>query len=563
MLVVTIDTLRPDALGFIGGKNTTPTIDALAAQGTAFSGAISPVPLTLPAHVSLFSSRIPHTHGVHDNGQSVPADIPLLAEAFRRNGYRTGSFVSGFPLQAMFGLDRGFDHYDDRMPEGKQGWVERRAEDTVRASSAWINEVAGKTNWYAWVHFYDAHDPYDPPREFWQPGPRGAYDGEVAYVDYWLGKLLAAARAASGERPLLIVVTADHGEALGEHAEHTHGFFVYDSTIKVPLIFHWVGQVKAQRSDAAVRLIDVAPTILDLAGLDPLTGAQGTSLKAGLRGAAIRAEAAVVETWLPWVYYGWSPLTAWREQGDKYISAPRPELYDVSVDPDELHNVAATEPARADRQALALDRATAAPAGVATSTDDADAVMRLRSLGYVGVGSAVVAPPAGLADPKDRIAQREQLQQADAAVRGGRFRDALAALDAVLVEDPDNRFALLRAGTAALQAGMVDAAATHLERSVRVEPRRAEARYAYADALMRLRRFEPAAEQWAALAELQPRRPEAWFNLAAALTQAGHPERAAEALVHYRQLRPAAAAEHALPPTEDAATAPVTPDAGR
>ena len=541
VLIVTIDTLRPDALGFVGANpaSATPTLDALAREGTAFTGAVTPVPLTLPAHLSLFSARIPHAHGVHDNGQTVPADVPLLAESLRRHGYATGAFVSGFPLQSLFGLDRGFDRYDDQMPAGEQGWVERRAEDTVTAAAAWLEKNERNTAWFGWVHFYDPHDPYEPPREFWQPGPRGAYDGEVAYVDYWLGKLVARARAASGERPLLIVVTADHGEALGEHAEHTHGFFVYDSTVKVPLLFHWAGQVMPQRSDAPVRLIDVTPTVLELLGLEPLPGAQGSSLAAGLRGGPVQAGPAVVETWLPWVYYGWSPLLAWRDNGVKFISAPSTELYDLVGDPGETHNRAGQDPLQADRLALALAAATAAPAGVAGVSDNAEAMQRLRSLGYVGVGAPTIAPSGQLADPKDRIAQREQLRAADSLARAGRQVQAAAAFEAVLAQDPDNRFALLRAGTAALQAGDTDKAVAHLGRSVQLEPRRAEARYAYADALMRLGRYDEAAEHWAALAELQPRRPEAWFNLAAALERGGHAERAAEAMAHYRRLKPA------------------------
>ncbi|WP_257388789.1 sulfatase-like hydrolase/transferase [Tahibacter caeni] len=540
VLVVTIDTLRPDALGFVNRNpaTATPVLDALAQEGTAFTGAVSPVPLTLPAHLSLFSARIPHAHGVHDNGQTVPADLPLLAETLRSRGYATGAFVSGFPLQSLFGLDRGFDRYDDQMPAGQQGWVERRAEDTVAAAAAWFDAKDRAKPWFGWVHFYDPHDPYEPPREFWQPGPRGAYDGEVAYVDYWLGRLVAKARSAGGDRPLLIVVTADHAEALGEHAERTHGFFVYDSTLKIPLVFHWAGEVKPQRSDAPVRLIDVAPTILDLLGLPALPGAEGKSIAAGLRGAPIRAEPAVVETWLPWVYYGWSPLVAWRDATAKYIAAPAAELYDLAADPGEAHNLAEQDVVRADRLALSLAAATAAPAGVAGVSDDAEAVQRLRSLGYIGVGAPPAVPTGQLADPKDRIGQREQLRAADSLARAGRQAEAAAAFEAVLVDDPDNRFALLRAGTAALQAGQADKAVAHLSRSVQLEPRRAEARYAYADALMRLGRYDEAAEHWAALAELQPRRPEAWFNLAAALERAGHAQRAEEAMTHYRRLKP-------------------------
>ncbi|ANB18363.1 sulfatase-like hydrolase/transferase [Dokdonella koreensis] len=536
VLLVTVDTLRPDALGFVNGRGDTPAIDALARDGRAFRGAVSPVPLTLPAHASILSGLLPRHHGVRDNGQTVPADLPLLPEVLRSHGYRTGAFVSGFPLQTLFGLDRGFDHYDDRMDQGEQGWVERKAADTVAAASAWIGQSAADRPWFGWVHFYDPHDPYEPPREFWQPGPRGAYDGEVAYTDYWLGRLLEQARQASGTRPLLVVLTADHAEALGEHREVTHGYFVYDSTMLVPLIFHWPGRVPAGQGDEAVQLIDVAPTILDLLGLDALPTTDGVSLAPGLAGGPLPVHPALVETWLPWTYYGWAPLSAWRDQGWKFIDAPTPELYALADDPGETRNLVADEVATGDRLHLALTRFTAAPARVAATGDDQQAIERLRSLGYVGVGGPVEAPPDGRPDPKDRIEIKERLQIAETLLRQQRFADAQAILTDVLAGEPDNRYALLRSGVALLRLGRATEAVDVLRRSVAIEPHRAEARFALGDALMRQHDYLAAAEQWAALSELQPRRAESWFNLAEALERAGEPERAQAARVEYQRL---------------------------
>lgn len=537
ILLITVDTLRPDALGFVDATRDTPTIDALARAGQAFSGAVSPVPLTLPSHTSMLSGQLPRRHGVHDNGQNVPADIPLLQETLKQNGYRTGAFVSGFPLQAMYGLDRGFDHYDDALPDGEQGWVERRAKDTVAAVSGWLNQADEATPWFGWVHFYDPHSPYEPPREFWQPGPRGSYDGEVVYTDYWIGKLLETARQVSVDRPLLVVLTADHGEALGEHDEVTHGYFIYDSTMRVPLIFQWQGRFSAGLHDDAVQLIDIAPTILDLLELPPYPEADGRSLRVGLEGGVMPVHPALMETWLPWTYYGWAPLNAWRDGDWKYIDAPNPELYRTSTDRHEAENLATHEMGVADRMALTLDVAMQASARVAASNIDDAAIQRLRSLGYIGVGSPVETPPDNLADPKLQIAARQQLEEAENLLRAQRYADAQAILSKVLAEDPDNRFAALRSGIALLRTGNAEDAVEVLRRAVRVEPRRAEARFALGDALMRTKDFVGAAEEWAALAELQPRRAETWFNLASALEQAGETERASSARIEYENLR--------------------------
>lgn len=537
VLLVTIDTLRPDSLGFIGGRNDTPVMDELAMSGHAFTGAISPVPLTLPAHASILSGELPHRHGVHDNGQLVPATLPLLPGILRQQGYRTAAFVSGFPLQRMFGLDRGFDHYDDVMTNGDEGWVERRAEETVAAVETWLAANPSDKPFFDWVHFYDPHDPYQPPREFWQPGERGAYDGEVAYTDYWLGKLIEQVRAASGSRPLLIVVTADHAEALGEHREKTHGYFVYDSTMKVPLILNWPGKIKHAIGADPVQLIDIAPTILALLGIDRMSGTDGISLAEGLDSGSIRVHPAYSETWLPWTYYGWSPLTAWRDGEWKLIDAPNLELYATGAVPGEQDNLAQTRTEVADRLTLALDAAKSRKTSIAIGQADEKAMERLRSLGYVGVGAAITEAPAGLADPKLMLDVRDALQGAEGLLRDGRFAEAESLFEQVLESDPDNRFANLRSGVALLKLGRSTDAVARLQHAVTIDPHRAEGRFALGDALMRVGEFVAAADQWAALAELQPRRPEAWFNLAEALRKSGEVSRAGKAAIEYERLK--------------------------
>ncbi len=538
LLLITVDTLRPDALGWVAGKNETPAIDALAAEGARFAVAVSPVPLTLPAHASILTGLLPRRHGIHDNGQPLPAGVETLAQRLQRNGYLTAAFVSGFPLESTFGLDRGFSRYDDRLPEGSEGWTERRAFDTTTAALGWIAKA--KTPWFVWVHYYDAHDPYEPPRSFWRPGPRGAYDGEVAYVDAWIGRLREGIPAGSAKN-LLTLFTADHGEALGEHREKTHGYFLYDSTVVVPLVIHFPGRVKSQDSREAARLIDLAPTALDLLGQERARGIDGLSLRPLLEGKPQSVPAAYLETRLPWVYFGWSPLSALRENGWKLIAAPRPELYDLKADAGEGTNrIDAARPV-ARRLATALREIEARPERAAAANDEPETVAKLRSLGYLGAGGSAERPPAGLADPKDRIELRDRLAEGEEALREGRVAAALSAFDAVLAAEPTNRFASLRSGTALLKAGRIAEAAERLGRAVELDPERAEARFALGDALMRLGRYREAVPQWMELAKRQPRRADAWSNLGLALGKAGRAadlDRAVGALAEAARLEP-------------------------
>jgi choline-sulfatase len=517
VLLVTVDTLRPDSLGTIGGHNATPSFDALAAEGALFTGAISPMPLTLPAHTSLLTGLLPRHHGVSDNGSTVPSSPQTLPEILGRRGYVTAAFVSGFPLDRVFGLDRGFDVYDDHFTSGREGWLERPAADTVQAFAEWL--TGAPEPWFAWVHFYDPHAPYDPPRAFWAPGPRGAYDGEVQYVDEQLGRLLALVGAAT-HRPRLTVVTADHAEALGEHREKTHGYFVYDSTILVPLLFDLPARLPPSRSQAPARLVDVLPTVLDLLGVEAPPELDGSTLVPLLDGSEARTGGAFLETRLPWTYFGWAPLTAWRTDRWKLIVAPRPELYDLRSDPTETENLYSGS--RAIAQDLLREmRATERQPVEATAETDPDILQGLRALGYLD--SSRSTPPAigSLPDPKDRIDLRDRLTLAEDLLASNRLPEAAAQFEQVLEEEPENRAALLRSGIVALRSGDLDLAVGRLNHSVTLDPDRAEARFALGDALMRQRRFASAAEQWMELARLQPARTEAWANLGRALCDDG------------------------------------------
>jgi choline-sulfatase len=517
VLVITVDTLRPDALGFVAGRNATPHLDALAAEGFRLPSAVSPVPLTLPAHASLFTALTPRRHGVRDNGQVLGPGVPVLAERFGAAGYATAAFVSGYPLRAPFGLDRGFSRYDDTLPVGAEGWRERPAPQTTAAALDWLRTAPRP--FFLWVHYYDAHDPYDPPAAFRGPGPRGAYDGEVAFVDHAIGAL----RAGLPERDrasLLTVFTSDHGESLGEHGERAHGLFLYDTTMTVPLVVHFPGRVAPARNDAAVRLVDVAPTVLALAGLPPLPDVDGVSVVPLLSGRRQAMEPAFLETRHPWTTYGWSPLAAVRHAGAKYVRAPREELYDLAADPGEERDLARLRPgSRAHLRAL-LERFERTPPASASVSRDPEVLESLRALGYVGAGPPAGPPPPDVPDPKDRLATRDALVGAEALLRRGDLDRALARFDEVLASEPTNRFALLRSGIALLKRGNPRAAASRLRRSVALDPEQPEARYALADALTRSGELSAAVPEWMETVRLQPRRAAAWSNLGTTLGRA-------------------------------------------
>jgi arylsulfatase A-like enzyme/Tfp pilus assembly protein PilF len=536
VVVISIDTLRPDALGWVSGRNATPAIDALAKEGFRFPAAVSPAPLTLPAHTSLLSGLVPRRHGVRDNGQVLGASPRLLTEVLKDRGYDTGAFVSGYPLRAPFGLARGFDVFDDAVPTRGDDWQERRAADTTAAALRWVR-ARGDRPLFLFVHYYDPHDPYDPPARLRGTGPRGAYDGEVRAVDEAVG-VLRKGLAARG-RPAVTILTGDHGESLGAHGEDAHGFFVYDATLLVPLVVHAPGRVPAGESAAPARLVDVAPTVLDLVDAPGLSDTDGVSLRPLLSGRPQEVPPAYAESQQPWLGYGWAPLAAVRTAGEKLVLAPRPELYDLARDPDERKDLASARPADVARLTALARQAEARGTAPSVRADDPQTAERLRALGYVGGAAAPgSAPPADAADPKDRLREKALLADADASLRARDHAGALARFDAVLATEPDNRFALLRSAAALAALGRGKEAIPRLERLVRLAPDLGEARYQLADALTRAGDRRRAAEQWAETVRLEPRRAAAWSNLGTVLFQGGQVARAAEAFERASAIAP-------------------------
>ena len=459
VLLVTIDTLRRDRLGAYGSTaGLTPTLDRLAASGIVYSRAFSHVPMTLPAHTSILTGRLPASHGVHNNTAfRLADDVPTLAATMKHAGYRTGAFVGAFVLDARFGLNRGFDEYDDRYPHsgGTQTFRfdERRGSEVVQAAGDWIlNQgsglrAQGNLPWFAWVHLFDPHAPYDAPPEY--RAGRAPYDAEVFYADAMLGRLIDRLRAAHALDRTLIVVTADHGESLGEHGETTHGLFAYDATIAVPLILA-APSVPPGRVDALVGHDDIMPTILDLAGVAPPAGMDGRTLVTAPpvdRRIAFEALDANLTR-------GWAPLTGVISGRWKYIDLPIRELYDVLADPREATNVAERDAAHRDPLARAVARTAPSPQrGESSTALDADAAARLRALGYAS-GAALPRKDAYTAadDPKTLVGLNERFNSALEAFNAGRSQDALAAFAGILHDRPDFLTARTSAATVWLEA---------------------------------------------------------------------------------------------------------------
>ncbi|MYN65163.1 MAG: sulfatase-like hydrolase/transferase [Acidobacteria bacterium] len=441
VLLVTIDTLRADALGSYGGPAETPNLDRLAAAGVRFEFAHAHAVMALPSHASILTGLYPFEHGIHDNaGYRLPEESLTLAAMLRAEGFATGAFVGAFPLDSRFGLDNGFDVYDDRFGHAEGPYdltiAERPAEAVVEAARTWIESQPGQ--WFAWVHLFDPHAVYSPPPPFDARYAASPYHGEVAYTDHALGPLLDVA-GASQARPTLVVVTADHGEAFGEHGERTHGLFAYEATLRVPLVVAQIGRGLAVPDEGAVsaepvRHVDIVPSVLDALSL-PAPALPGRSL---LDPAPADTEPlSYFEALSASLNRGWAPLRGVLAGRDKYIDLPVPELYDVRADPAESSNLAAGRAGRArELEALLADLPASDPLERRVA-ETAEVVERLRSLGYAG-GTA----PARDTHTEDDDPKR--LAHLDAAIhrgvdlyRRGRPREAIEVYREVIAERPD------------------------------------------------------------------------------------------------------------------------------
>jgi len=342
VLLIIIDTLRADRVGYSGYEIETPHIDFLGLEGARFLNTLCQYPMTLPSHASILTSTFPQYHGIKNNGNYYLGErFTTLAEILKEKGYLTSAFIGAVVLESKFGLAQGFDHYDDtfRTPEHlKIIEAQNLAEDVFQSANSWF-ERNYQERFFMWVHFYDPHAPYTPPSPYKEKYPE-AYDGEVAYTDFYVGRLIEMLRERDVYGKTLIILTGDHGEGLNEHEEITHGIFLYDTTLKVPLVFHCPGVVpKGRVIEEQVRTVDIMPTILDILGIKIPAGVQGESLIPLIEERRSEGFDSYAETYFPLLSNGWSPLKAVRTERYKYIQAPQPELYDVLDDPQELRNI--------------------------------------------------------------------------------------------------------------------------------------------------------------------------------------------------------------------------------
>jgi arylsulfatase A-like enzyme/tetratricopeptide (TPR) repeat protein len=429
VLLVTIDTLRADALGFAGRRDVlTPTLDRLAAAGRVMTSAHAHNVTTLPSHANILTGLYPYQHGVRENAGFVLADdVPTLATLLRGHGYATAAVVGAFPLDSRFGLARGFDLYDDDYPQGAGGsrhrFAERRGDEVVRLARAWWEATSGKR--FLWAHLYDPHAPYAPAPELAARHPAAPYYGEVEAVDRYLEPLLAPFLDGR-ERPALVIVTADHGEALGDHGELTHGLFAYEATLAVPLLL-WHPGIEPQRDPRPAGHVDLLPTVLDALGLPLPPGLPGHSLFAPEAG----GRQLYFEALATYFNRGWAPLRGLLADGHKAIELPLPELYDLGGDPAESRNLVDAERRRFRELTASLPATPAWPPG--QRTIEGEEAARLRSLGYLSAAPAVRARFGPEDDPKSLIAVDRKIHETiDAHARGE--LDAALRLARELVE---------------------------------------------------------------------------------------------------------------------------------
>jgi len=528
VIVVTLDTVRADRMGFLGSqRGLTPQMDAVARQGVVFERAYAQAPLTPVAHATIFTGTYPPYHKVHDFGNRLGDQVPFLPDLLRARGYRTAAFVSSIILDPKNGFapgfDRGFNDFDggfQRRARGKTRYesVERRAEQTIARVLAWL-ENNDKAPFFLWVHIWDAHDPYEPPAPYNSRYAANLYDGEIAYLDAALGKLFAALRARGLYDNALIAVVSDHGESLGDHGESTHGVFLYDQTIHVPLVFKFPqGRYAGQRVRSRVGQVDIAPTILDAVQLPVPPVMQGQSL---VRMVGVTTAAAdrpsYAETEYPRRAFGWSPLKSLRTANFLYVKAPEQELYDSAADPQATRNLVATKKAEVARIAAQLEAFLQRVGANAPEAQQSEMNPRTReklaSLGYVA-GARGAVRDTGI-DPKTRIQVANDLHDANIAIEDGRAGSVIPQLERVVSSDPQIQAAQFYLGVAYARQRQFAKAIGPLRKAIELQPDAVMAHYEMGLALFETGDWKTAATHFEIVVDHNPKWTDARFSLAA------------------------------------------------
>jgi arylsulfatase A-like enzyme/Tfp pilus assembly protein PilF len=476
IILISIDTLRADHLPAYGYRQVkTPAIDALAADGIVFERAYAHSPQTLPSHAAILSGQLPFESGIRDNvGFTMRPDQVTLPSMIRGSGYATGGFVSAFVLRKETGIGQGFDLFDDQLPPSApdmpMGQVQRPGPETLQAAERWMSSL-GSQRFFLFFHIYEPHTPYTPPDRFSQYAP---YDGEVAYSDEIVGQLLAWLKARGWYDRAAIIFLSDHGEGLGDHGELEHGLFLYDSTIRVPLIVKLPGNAGAgRRVTTPVQHIDLVPTVLDWLGISRPKGLRGRSIQPLLDGRPSAGDPGVYsEAFYGRYHFGWSELYALTDARYRFIKAPKPEVYDLVRDPGETRNLAADRPqvvaaARGELGRMLAGATIHAPGQV--SREDLE---RLQALGYVGTQASVALdrPGDSLPDPKDKAAVLEAYRRAIELAAQLRYDESIRLLRTVLADSPSMKDAWIQLGVELVRDGRHQEAVDAFKHLVEVDP---------------------------------------------------------------------------------------------
>lgn len=554
IILITLDTTRADRMDFLGStRGLTPNLDVVAKQGIVFTRAYSHVPLTTASHTTILTGTYPQFNHVTDFGIPLNAHLPFLPDILHHHGYHTAAFVGSLILDPLDGtapgFDRGFDVYDAGFHLRRHGMdryksVERRADDVVARALGWLSQNHASP-FFLWVHLYDAHDPYDPPEPFKSRFAAQPYDGEIAYADSAVGKLLSTLREHGLYDSALIAVMADHGESLGAHGENTHGVFLYDETLHVPLLIKLpTDKASGKRVDTRVGLVDVAPTILREAGLPIAKEMQGEPLQPMFQaGKAVEDRPAYAETEYPHRAFNWSSLRALRTGRYLFIQAPERELYNQSSDPEAKRNLANESKAVADTLASQVDafRAKTSQTLVDLAKPDAEQAQKLAALGYVGGADASAAHEEKLMtgeDPKKKIEISNLLHDAMFDVEDARYQEALPLLKRVLAEQPEMPVANMQYGMAQARLKNYADALPALQKGVKLLPDNGMGHYELGLAMFETGDWKGAAPEFEAAVAKAPRWTDAHFSLAAVYARIDRVPEAMKELDTTLQLEP-------------------------
>ena len=545
VVVITIDTLRADHLGCYGYQQIrTPNIDALASEGVRFERAFTPVPVTLPAHTVIFTGTYPMLSGMHDfSGNKLNPSHLTLASVLKQHGYTTAAVIGSAVLDSRFGLNQGFDFYYDhfdfnRLQESNLEEMERPGNVVADVALDWLGKNR-QSQFFLWMHLYDPHYPYRPPPPYSEQYKDRPYDGEIAFADEQVGRLLSFLKAQGLYRNSLIVLSGDHGESLGEHGEKNHGFFIYNATLHVPMIIRLPGSPPARVVPEIVSLADLMPTILKVLKFDLPAQAQGLNLLPLMAGKKPEEPRNLyAETFLPRLHFNWSELRAVETEKYQFIDAPKPELYDLSQDPDETQNLypekrAVAEELRA-RLAALISQYSAGPELAEKTPLDPELMERLKSLGYAGFsgGGNPTISDRDLPDPKDRIQIYELISEAIADSQHGRYQESIERLSVALKTEPNAVPVHYLQGLNYYHLKEFPKAVAELQRVVELSPDYALACYQLGLAYARNDQMDEAIAALKHALDLDPTNFDAGYNLGVAYL---HKQMVPEAAAAFRQ----------------------------